>query len=80
VKAGRRTQIAGWNGKVTTGVWHQLSLEATGDHLVVSWDGKPVIDTHDTTFSEAGKIGVWTKADSVTYFDDLTAAPLGSQP
>jgi hypothetical protein len=80
VKAGRRTQIAGWNGKVTTGAWHQLSLEATGDHFVVSWEGKPVIDAHDTTFGEAGKVGVWTKADSVTYFDDLTAAPLGSPP
>lgn len=77
---GHRTQIAGWNGKVATGTWHQLSLEAMGDHFVVSWDGKPVIDAHDATFSEAGKMGVWTKADSVTYFDDLTAEPLAGQP
>jgi hypothetical protein len=34
------------------------------------------IDEHDSTFSEAGRFGVWTKADSVIYFDDLTATPL----
>jgi hypothetical protein len=35
-----------------------------------------VLGVNDATFSTAGKIGVWTKADSVTYFDDLMAAPL----
>jgi hypothetical protein len=34
-----------------------------------------VIDAHDKTLTEAGKFGLWTKADSVTYFDDLTAMP-----
>jgi hypothetical protein len=35
-----------------------------------------VIDHHDTTFTEAGRLGVWTKADSVTYFDNLRVEPL----
>jgi hypothetical protein len=78
VKDGRRTQIAGWNGKVTSGSWHQLGVEAVGDHFVISWDTKPVLQANDTTFSQAGKVGVWTKADSVTYFDDLTVMPWGS--
>jgi len=39
-----------------------------------------IIDTHDITFTDAGKAGVWTKADSVAYFYDLTAASPGSQP
>jgi len=73
VKDGRRRQITGWRGKVTSGTWHELAVEARGDHLVVSFDGNRIIDAHDRTFAQAGKVGVWTKADSVTYFDDLTA-------
>ena len=38
--------------------------------------GKQVLDEHDTTFTDAGKFGVWTKADSVIYFDDLSVTPL----
>ena len=38
----------------------------------VTFDGKPVIETTDDSFSEAGKVGLWTKADSVTLFDDFT--------
>src|SRR6184192_740985 len=74
VKDGKRRQITGWRGKVTSGTWHQLGVEARGDHFVVSFDGNKVVDAHDSTFSQPGKVGVWTKADSVTYFDDLTAA------
>jgi hypothetical protein len=76
VVKGKRIQFAGWNGQVTSGVWHVLAIEAKGDHFQVSFDGKQVIDSHDATFSEAGKFGVWTKADSVTYFDDLTVQSL----
>lgn len=68
---GTRRQFAGWNGPVTSGSWHGLRVDAQGDHLEVSWDGQKVIDAHDQTFQNAGKIGVWTKSDSVTYFDDL---------
>jgi hypothetical protein len=72
---GKRVQFAGWNGKVKGGVWHDLAVDVSGDHLVVTFDGKQVIDAHDRTFASAGKFGVWTKADSVTYFDDLVATP-----
>ncbi len=75
VVKGRRIQFAGWNGKVTSGVWHDLSVEAKGDHFQVSFDGKKVMDAHDKTFPDAGKFGLWTKADSVIYFDNLTATP-----
>lgn len=76
VVKGKRVQFAGWNGKVKSGVWHELAVEAKGDSLQVFFDGKKVIDAHDKTFTNAGKFGVWTKADSVIYFDDLTAKPL----
>ena len=75
VKDGRRKQITGWRGKVTSGAWHELAVEATGDHLQVYWEGAPIIDAHDQTFGDAGKIGLWTKGDSVTEFDNLSIVP-----
>jgi hypothetical protein len=77
VVKGRRREIAGWSGKVAANAWHTLAIEARGDRLQVFWDGKAVIDARDDTFRDAGKVGVWTKADSVTYFDALSATPLG---
>jgi hypothetical protein len=76
VVKGKRVQFGGWNGKVANGVWHELAVEAQGHHFQVFFDGKQVIDAHDNTFPDAGKFGVWTKADSVTYFDDLAVHPM----
>ena len=76
VLKGDRRQFASWSGPVKTGVWHELKVEARGDHLLVFWDGQKIMDAHDQTFSQAGKIGVWTKADSVTYFDNLAVESL----
>ncbi len=76
VVEGRRGQFAGWNGTVKTGVWQELKVEVRDNHLLVFWDGKKVIDAHDETFAQAGKVGVWTKSDSITYFDALTVEPL----
>jgi hypothetical protein len=76
VKDGQRKQIASWSGTVKSGAWSTLGAEARGDHLVVSWNGKAVIDTHDATFDAAGQVGLWTKADSITEFDDLTVTPI----
>ncbi len=44
--------------------------------MEVYWDSKKAIDIHDSTFRDADKIGVWTKADSITYFDNLSIMPL----
>jgi 3-keto-disaccharide hydrolase len=76
VVKGRRRQFAGWNGKVAAQTWHTLAVEARGDRFQVFFDGKPVIEAKDDTFKDAGKVGVWTKADSVTYFDALSVKPL----
>jgi hypothetical protein len=76
VVKGRRSSFAGWNGKVAGGVWHDLRVDAKGDHFTVTFDGKKVIDATDDTFGDAGKVGVWTKADSIIYFDDLSAQAL----
>jgi len=76
VKNGRRQQVASFSGKVATNAWHELRATMRGDHVEIFWDGAKVIDARDATFPDAGKIGVWTKADSVTYFDDVTVKPL----
>jgi hypothetical protein len=73
VVEGRRRQIGGWNGKVPGGTWHAMAVEARGDDLKVLWDGKQVLQVADATFQQAGKVGLWTKADSVTYFAGLAA-------
>ncbi len=76
VVKGRRREIKGWKGKVTSNAWHDLAVEARGDRVQVFWEGKPIIDAKDETFRDAGKVGLWTKADSVTYFDALKVKPL----
>lgn len=60
--------------KVAKKTWHTLKLEAVGDHFVVWFDGTKVLDAKDETFKEAGRVGLWTKADSVIQFDDFTIA------
>ena len=58
--------------KVAKNTWHTLKLEATGNHFVVWFDGTKVLDATDDTFKDAGRVGLWTKADSVIQFDDFT--------
>ena len=77
VVEGRRQQLGDWRGAVTNGAWHVLQVEALGDAVAVSWDGQAVIRVSDrTTFQGPGQVGVWTKADSVVYFDDLRVESL----
>ena len=59
---------------VTSGQWHTLRVEFAGNHFKLIFDGKHLFAVEDTTFTEAGKVGVWTKADSVTLFDNFTYA------
>ena len=68
---GRRSQFAGANFKVTSGEWHDLRVEAAGNKIACYYDGNKKIEATDDTFKDAGKVGLWTKADSVTSFDDL---------
>jgi iron complex outermembrane receptor protein len=73
---GRRIQFAGANFKVTSHEWHEIKVEARGDEFKCYYDGQLKYSAKDSTFKDAGKIGVWTKADSVIYFDDLTVKDL----
>jgi Galactocerebrosidase, C-terminal lectin domain len=76
VVKGKREQLASANAKVASNQWHTLALKAEGDRFTVSFDGKALLSARDRTFVDAGKVALWTKADSVTYFDTISIAPL----
>jgi len=80
VENGRRTDLPvrgegrtyGKPSQVPSGQWGTLRVVAKGPVFGVYHDARKLYEVEDTTFTQAGKVGVWTKADSVTYFDDLT--------
>lgn len=85
VENGKRTDLAlkgegrtyGKKSTVPSGQWSTLRVTARGKLFEVYLNGAKLYEVEDETFKEAGKIGLWTKADSVTYFDNLTVTALG---
>ncbi len=69
---GRRTEKKRTPMKVATNHWHTLHVDFQGHHFVVTFNGQKALEWDDETFKDAGKVGVWTKADSVTLFDDFS--------
>src|SRR6266571_4315944 len=69
---GKRTEKKRAEMKVASNQWHTLRVDFQGNQFKVTFDGKLALEWEDDTFTEAGKVGVWTKADSVTLFDDFT--------
>ena len=67
----RRNTIKYVDAPVPGNVWHALRVEFSGKKIRVILDGKPYIETDDGHIAGAGAVGVWTKADSVTLFDDF---------
>jgi len=80
VENGKRTDLPlvgkgrtyGMKERVPSGEWGTLRVVAKGNHFEVYHNGKKLYEVEDETFKQAGKAGLWTKADSVIYFDDLT--------
>jgi len=72
---GHRMKIQEVDAKVASGEWHTLRFEAKGPHLTVIFDGKVAIQADDSKFPGPGKVGLWTKADSVSEFKDLKIEP-----
>ena len=80
VDAGRRVDLPlkgegrtyGKKATVSTGQWGELRVVAVGPRFEVFWNGARLFEAEDATFSQSGRVGLWTKADSVTAFDDLT--------
>lgn len=70
--SGKRVSFKNVDTKVAPAVWHTLRVEFVGNRFTVKFDGKTVIEATDDSIKDAGKVGVWTKADSVTLFDDFS--------
>lgn len=79
VENGRRTPIGpvgreedyGVEQAVPAQMWSTLGVTFVGSRFTVSFDGTELYAVEDATFASPGRVGIWTKADSVTYFDDF---------
>jgi hypothetical protein len=58
--------------KVPANIWHSLRIDFKGARFSVSFNSRQLFEVEDSTFADAGKVGLWTKADSVTLFDEVT--------
>jgi hypothetical protein len=57
---------------VPANTWHSLRIDFKGARFTASFNGKQMFEVEDSTFTDAGKVGLWTKADSVTVFDEIS--------
>jgi hypothetical protein len=71
-EGGHRMTIKYVKAPVSSNQWHTLRVEFAARHIKVLLDGTPYIELEDSHISGAGSVGVWTKADSVTAFDDFS--------
>jgi Peptidase propeptide and YPEB domain len=74
VQGGRRTMFKSVDLKADAAKWHALRIRAQGSKFQVLFDDKLLIEFEDDTFRQGGKVGVWTKADAASSFDDLEVA------
>jgi hypothetical protein len=71
VVKGVRKMLKNYDEIIDVRKWHKLHVINQGCRIQVFYDDKPIFDLCDETFKE-GRIGLWTKSDAVTYFDDLS--------
>lgn len=68
---GIRRMMATVRLKITSGEWHRIDIENIGNDIKCYYDGTLYLHVRDNTF-KSGRVGLWTKADAVTYFDNLS--------
>jgi hypothetical protein len=72
VVAGKRIQLASKEGlKVPAGEWHVIKIVQVGRKIECYLDGKKHLEVEDDAFGTTGAVGLWTKADAQTYFDEF---------
>jgi hypothetical protein len=76
VVKGDRHEIAGVSIKVPSDVWQVLGIRAVGDTFTITLNGRTLFTATDRTFTAPGRVALWTKADSVTHFDQFTITRL----
>lgn len=68
---GKPPKTYGVRHRIPSRTWSILKVRFRKSHFEVYFDHRKVFEAEDSTFGQAGKVGLWTKADSVTYFDDF---------
>jgi hypothetical protein len=71
VVSGNRKQLISVDCDIKAGIWFAMTIEMKGNRILCSLNGNKMIEATDDTFKSPGNIGLWTKADAVTYFDDF---------
>ncbi len=79
VKDGERVQIASVKIRLDPSKWYELRIVMKGAHIEGWLDGEKKLEVDDETFGVAGMVGLWTKADAATLFDDFTARPAAAE-
>ena len=70
---GRRVQLGSANAILSPKGWHRIRVTMVGQRIRCYLNNRKLLEVEDGTFKSAGRIGLWTKADAVTFFDDLRA-------
>ena len=68
---GKPRETYGVHHRIPAHTWNVLKISFKKSRFEVYFDHRKVFESEDSTFTQAGKVGLWTKADSVTYFDDF---------
>ncbi len=71
VKVGKRKQLKSADIQAQAGRWYILRVRMVGPRIECWVDDQKLLESEDETFSDAGTVGLWTKADAATWFDDL---------
>ena len=71
VVAGKRQMIAGVDARVSSGAWHTLGIAARDDRFIILFNGRELFGATDATVPGPGRVGLWTKADSVSWFESI---------
>ncbi len=79
VADGTRRQLDSVQVETRTGTWYTVRVVMNADRIACYLDGTKLLEAADDTFKEAGMVGLWTKADAVTSFDDLVVGPAGDE-
>ena len=75
VQNGERKELASAEVQLAAGTWHKIRVEHSGPRILCTLDGGTRLAAEDSTLPEAGCVGLWTKADARTSFDDLVVKP-----
>jgi hypothetical protein len=76
VVAGKRQMIAGVDANVSSRAWHTLGIAARDDRFIILFDGRELFGATDATVRGPGRVGMWTKADSITWFESINIKSL----